>query len=131
MARPKRSEHRASTVVVGRRAGGRKPRGDHAGDASGPHDRIVDAARHDTTKSDHLPAAYVEWLDVVRWPGQQEHQEGMMALPGIIRSVGHLVRDDATGVILAQDQNHWDGQVRSLLKIPRSAVIELRMLGLS
>lgn len=51
-----------------------------------------------------------------------------MALPGIIRSVGHLVRDDATGVILAQDQNHWDGQVRSLLKIPRSAVIELRKL---
>lgn len=131
MARPKRSDHRTVSVGVGRRPGGRKPGRDHAGDTSRPHDRIVDAARHDTTKSDHLPAAYVEWLDVVRWPGQQEHKTGLMALPGIIRSVGHLVRDDSTGVILAQDQNHWDGQVRSLLKIPRHAVIELRMLRLS
>lgn len=85
-------------------------------------------ARHDPQCCDPLPAAYVERLDVVQWPVETEHEAGMMAWPGIIRSIGHLVRDDETGVVLAQDQNQWGGQVRSLLKIPRSAVIALRKL---
>lgn len=128
MGRPKRNSVGVSGVGDGRDSDRRKPSGGDAGDASVEYKRLLDQVRHDPENSDPLPAAAVEWLDVVDWPSGKEFSAGDQCFPAIIRSVGGLVRSDESGVVLAQDQSLVRGGVRALLHIDRSAIVSESVL---
>jgi hypothetical protein len=72
----------------------------------------------------------VRWLDAEGCDSQETVESVQREAVGVeTESLGHLIRDDAAGVVIAQSNVGADGRLSGRLSVPRAYVREVRRLA--
>ncbi|MCA1571310.1 MAG: hypothetical protein LC798_13520 [Chloroflexi bacterium] len=77
-----------------------------------------------------MVAAFVSWSDsAITQYVQESAEHAASRTPIVVETVGWVVAEHDDRIVLAMDRFPDEGEVRSILVIPRSAIINVAALG--